>query len=36
VPVVQDGVYLGQPGAGRWQARPAIGTHATDLIGALP
>jgi dihydropyrimidinase len=33
-PVMRDGDYLGQPGAGRWLPRDAIGARPTDLIGA--
>jgi dihydropyrimidinase len=32
-PVMRDGEYLGQPGAGRWLARGAIGTRRHDLTG---
>lgn len=32
-PLLRDGQYLGQPGAGRWLNRPAIGTRPTDLTG---
>jgi len=35
-PVMRDGDYLGQPGAGRWLKRDAIGTRATDLTGQEP
>jgi len=31
--VMRDGEYLGQPGAGRWIDRPAIGTAPRDLTG---
>ena len=32
-PVMREGEYLGQPGAGRWIDRPAIGTAQRDLTG---
>ena len=31
--VMREGEYLGQPGAGRWIDRPAIGTAQRDLTG---
>lgn len=34
--VMREGEYLGTPGAGRWIARPTIGTKAQDLTGAAP
>jgi len=35
-PVMRDGQYLGEPGAGRWLPRDAIGTKPTDLTGEMP
>jgi hypothetical protein len=34
--VMRDGEYLGQPGAGQWLDRPAIGTTPHDLTGTHP
>jgi dihydropyrimidinase len=31
--VMREGDYLGQPGAGRWLARAAIGTRPADIMG---
>jgi len=36
VSVMRDGAWLGEPGAGRWLTRDAIGTTATDLTGEMP
>ena len=35
-PVMRDGAYLGQPGAGQWLPRDVIGTDPADLTGSLP
>ena len=34
--VMREGDYLGQPGAGRWLDRAAIGAHPHDLTGTPP
>jgi dihydropyrimidinase len=36
IAVMRDGAYLGQPGAGRWLARTALGTRPHDLTGEMP
>ncbi|MFW5641857.1 MAG: amidohydrolase family protein, partial [Roseicyclus sp.] len=34
--IVQDGTWLGTPGAGRWLRRAGIGTHPAHLTGERP